>query len=178
MRASVFIATSLDGFIARPDGALDWLPGGDGTPLDEDHGYGAFMATVDVVVIGRGTYEKVQTFGGWPYGHMAVRVLSTRPLELPASLPPSVEAMSGPPAEILARLDRLGFQHAYVDGGRTIQAFLSAGLIQRIVLTRVPVLIGEGIPLFGALPHDVRLVHVRTRSFETGLVQSEYDVVP
>ncbi len=176
MRASVFIATSLDGFIARANGDLDWLPGADGTPLAEDHGYNAFLASVDVVVIGRGTYEKVLSFAEWPYGSMAVRVLSSRPVEFPASLPPSVRAMSGPPAEVVAELSRQGFRHAYVDGGRTIQGFLSAGLVQKLILTRVPILLGQGIPLFGALARDIPLRHVRTRALAGGLVQSEYDI--
>ncbi len=177
MQASVFIATSLDGFIARADGALDWLPGAEGAPLAEDNGYGAFIATVDVVVVGRGTYEKVLTIGEWPYGRMPVRVLTTRPLDFPAALTPTVATMSGPPAEIVAALSRQGFRHAYVDGGRTIQGFLAAGLVQKLTLTRVPVLLGGGIPLFGALPRDIPLRHVRTRSFASGLVQSEYDVL-
>ena len=176
MRASVFIATSLDGFIARPNGNLDWLPGADGTLLPEDHGYDAFIASVDIIVIGRNSYEKVLTFADWPYGQMPVRVLTTHTLDIPSTVPPSVEAMSGSPAEVLAGLSRQGFRHAYVDGGRTIQGFLSAGLIQKLILTRIPVLLGEGIPLFGVVPHDLHLQHVRTRSFAGGLVQSEYDL--
>lgn len=177
MRASVFIATSLDGFIARPDGALDWLPGAEGGALPEDNGYDAFLATVDVAVMGRSTFEKVLTLGDWPFPRLPVRVLTTRPLEIPASLPASVRATGGPPAEVLAELSRQGFRHAYVDGGRTIRGFLAAGLVQKLVLTRIPILIGDGIPLFGALPHDLPLRHVRTRVLAGGLVQSEYDVI-
>ena len=152
------------------------MPGADGSPLPEDHGYNAFIATVDVVILGRGTYEKVLTFDEWFYPKdMAVRVLTTRPLEIPASLPPSVEAMAGSPEAIVAELDRRGFRHAYVDGGKTIQAFLRAGLIQKMTLTQVPVLLGEGIPLFGHLPHDLLLEHIRTRSLAGGLVQSDYE---
>ena len=178
IRTSVFIATSFDGFIARPNGDLDWLPGADGSDLPEDHGYDAFIATVDVIVLGRGTYEKVRTFDKWFYGAMPVRVLTTRPLEIPEELAPTVSAMSGTPAEILAALEAEGFRHAYVDGGKTIQGFLRAGLIGRITLTRVPVLIGSGIPLFGALPLDLSLRHVNTRVLGPGLVQSTYDLSP
>jgi|SRR5262245_20852713 len=177
MRASVFIATSLDGFIARTDGALDWLPGEDGTEPPEEHGYEAFIASVDVVVIGRGTYEKVLTFGGWPYRRdMAVRVLSTRNLQPRPDLPKTVEVASGSPGDILAKLERDGFRHAYIDGGKTIQGFLDAGLIQRMIVTRIPVLLGSGIPLFGPLHADLRLRHVGTKTFAPGLVQSEYEV--
>jgi dihydrofolate reductase len=178
MRASVFIATSLDGFIARPNGALDWLPGADGTPLPEDHGYDAFIATVDVIVVGSGTWETVRAMPAWPYAALPVRVLTSRPLA-PASAAPagaSIEAMSGAPGDILAALSRQSFRHAYVDGGRVIQDFLRAGLIGELTITRVPVLLGVGIPLFGALDADVPLRHVRTRTLAGGLVQSTYSV--
>jgi dihydrofolate reductase len=172
MKASVFIATSLDGFIARPDGGLDWLPMGGGEP----HGYDEFIATVDAVVIGRKTYETVLSFGQWLYGTMPVVVLSSRlsTLSVPASA--RCDLMSGTPAEIVDRLSARGMKHLYVDGGVTIQRFLEAGLIQRMVITRVPVLLGSGIPLFGPLSHDVRLDHVTTQTFPSGLVQSEYVV--
>jgi dihydrofolate reductase len=171
MRASVFIGTSLDGFIARANGDFDFLDEGGGEP----HGYDEFMATVDALVIGRKTFETVLAFRQWPYGEKPVFVLSTRPL---APAPPDavVEHMSGEPAAIWAQLAARGLQHIYVDGGITIQRFLRAGLIQRLIITRVPVLIGQGIPLFGALPHDVILRHVATRQYAGGLVQSEYAV--
>jgi dihydrofolate reductase len=175
MKATVYIATSLDGFIARPDGDLDWLP----VPVDpagEDYGYAAFMKTVDVIVMGRGTYEKVLTFGAWPYEKPVV-VLSSRKLAAPPQTGASIEMMSGAPAEIVARLESRGLQHAYVDGGVTIQRFLDAGLIQRMIITRIPVLIGAGIPLVGPLKHDVPLQHVATRTYANGLVQSEYLVM-
>ena len=170
MRASVFIATSLDGFIARQDGALDWLPADGGEP----HGYDEFIATVDAIVLGRKTFETVLTFDVWPYGTKPVVVLSTRPSELKAPHGAVCDMMTGSPHEIVARLSACGMQHLYVDGGVTIQRFLEAGLIQRLIITRIPVLLGSGIPLFGPLPHDVRLEHVATRAYPSGLVQSEY----
>lgn len=171
MKASVFIGVSVDGFIARANGDLDFLPPGGGEP----HGYEEFMATVDALVIGRKTFETVLTFDAWPYGEKPVFVLSTRPL---APTPPGavVERMSGAPAEIVSRLAARGLQHIYVDGGITVQRFLAAGLIQRLIITRVPVLIGTGVPLFGALPHDIPLEHVATRQYKSGLIQSEYVV--
>src|SRR5262245_61215647 len=146
MRASVFIATSVDGFIARPNGDLDFLPPDGGEP----HGYDEFMASVDAIVIGRKTFETVMTFDAWPYGKKRVVVLSHRPVDLSeaAGRGGVVEHMGGPPEEIVARLASTGTRHLYVDGGNTIQGFLRAGLIQRLMITRVPVLIGEGIPLF------------------------------
>ncbi len=171
MKASVFIGTSLDGFIARANGDLDWLPPGGGEP----HGYDEFMATVDALVIGRKTFETVLTFDTWPYGEKPVFVLSTRPL-VPAPPGAVVERMSGDPAEIVSQLAARGIRHVYVDGGITIQRFLQAGLIQRLIITRVPVLIGTGIPLFGVTQRDIALKHVGTRQYASGLVQSEYTV--
>jgi dihydrofolate reductase len=163
----------VDGFIARANGALDFLPPGGGEP----HGYEEFMATVDALVIGRKTFEVVLAFDAWPYGQKPVFVLSTRPL---AAAPPGavVERMSGEPVEICAQLASRGIQHIYVDGGITVQGFLRAGLIQRLIITRVPVLIGDGIPLFGSLPRDIVLKHVGTRHYASGLVQSEYSLGP
>jgi dihydrofolate reductase len=168
VKASVFIATSLDGFIARTNGDIDWLP-----TDAEEHGYEAFIASVDALIIGRKTYQTVLAFDTWPYGEKPVFVLSTRALAL---APPGavVEHMSGAPAEILSQLDARGVRHVYVDGGITIQRFLQAGLIQRLVITRIPVLIGSGIPLFGPLQGDIALRHVATRQYASGLVQSEY----
>jgi dihydrofolate reductase len=171
VEASVFIATSLDGFIARADGAIDWLPPGGGEP----HGYDEFMATVDALVIGRKTFETVLTFDTWPYGEKPVFALSSRPLA-PAPLGAVVERMSGDPAEIVSQLAARGIRHVYVDGGITIQRFLEAGLIQRLIITRIPVLIGDGIPLFGVTQRDIALKHVATRQYASGLVQSEYTV--
>ena len=172
MTVSVFVGTSVDGFMARPNDELDFLPEGGGEP----HGYVEFLASVDALVIGRNTFEKVLTFGAWPYGDKRVVVLSSRPLDLSKIKGGVVEQMAGEPSEIVSQLAETGAHHLYVDGGITIQRFLSAGLVHRLIITRVPVLIGEGIPLFGALPHDVRLQHIATRTYPSGLVQSEYTV--
>jgi len=171
MNCTVYVGTSLDGFIARPDGALDWLPMP--KPGEDDFGYSEFMATVDAVVIGRNTFELVMGFGDWPYSKPVV-VLTTRPDTLPHPLPPQVRALAGAPHAIVAALEGTGAKHLYIDGGVTIQRFLEARLITRLVITRVPVLIGRGIPVFGPLSRDAKLQHVRTRSFPNGLVQSEY----
>ena len=174
--ASVFVATSLDGYIAREDGGIDWLPSGEPGDPGEDYGFSAFYATVDAVVMGRNTWELVRSFDSWQYGEKAVIVLTSRAIDIPPERRSTVTAMSGTPAEIVARLAERGLRHLYVDGGRTTQAFLAAGLVRRLVLTRIPVLLGRGIPLFGALPGDVRLRHVRTRSWPSGLVQGEYEI--
>ncbi len=173
MKASVFIATSLDGFIARLDGSLDWLPADGGEP----HGYDEFIATVDALVIGRKTFETVAGFPSWPYGTKPVVVLSTTLTEVSVPHGAVCDVMAGTPDEVLRRLAERGMNHLYVDGGVTIQGFLQAGLIQRMIITRVPVLLGSGIPLFGGLPQDIRCQHVATRSFPSGLVQSEYVIL-
>ncbi len=173
MTVSVFIGTSVDGFIARPNGDLDFLPPGGGEP----HGYDEFMASVDALVIGRKTFDTVLNFAAWPYGDKRVVVLSSRPVDLSAARGGIVEQMAGAPAEIVSRLAASGAHHLYVDGGVTIQRFLRAGLVQRLIITRVPVLIGSGIPLFGALPRDIRLRHVATQHYPSGLVKTEYHVV-
>ena len=171
MRASVFVGTSLDGFIARLNGDYDFLfPAG-----NEPHGYEEFMATVDALVIGRNTFEAVLKLPEWPYGNRPVVVLSRRPLT-DAGVRATVERMSGAPEDIAEKLDARDIGHVYVDGGITVQRFLQAGLIQRLIITRVPVLIGTGIPLFGATQGDILLKHIATRQYASGLVQSEYAV--
>jgi dihydrofolate reductase len=171
VKTSVFVGTSLDGFIARQNGALDFLEAGGGEP----HGYEEFLASVDALVIGRYTFDTVLGFGGWSYGTKPVFVLSSRPLP-PVPAGAAVQRMAGEPAVIVAELEARGIGHVYVDGGVTIQRFLRAGLIQRLIITRVPVLIGSGIPLFGSLPRDIPLRHIATRQYKGGLVQSEYEV--
>jgi dihydrofolate reductase len=173
MKLSVFCGVSVDGFLARPDDALDFLLTGEVEP----HGFKEFLSSVDVVVIGRRTFEVVLKLGHLGlYGKKSVVVLSSRPLDFSSVKGGVVEQMSGEPAEIVAHLEAHALKHAYIDGGITIQRFLAAGLIDRFVITRVPVLIGAGIPLFGPVPRDIRLRHVATRSYDGGLVQSEYEI--
>jgi dihydrofolate reductase len=170
MKLSVFCGVSVDGFLARTNHALDFLDAGG----QEPHGFDEFYASTDVMVIGRNTFDVVLSFGKWFYGSKPVIVLSSRPLDLSSVKDGVVEQMSGEPAAIAAQLSARGFQHAYVDGGIIIQRFLAAGLINRLIITRVPILIGSGIPLFGPLPADIPLRHVETRTYAGGLVQSEY----
>ncbi|MBB3117689.1 dihydrofolate reductase family protein [Pseudoduganella violacea] len=178
MKASVFVGCSLDGFIARPDGALDWLMGepeaGSAPP---EHGYDAFMAGIDTVLMGRKTFETVQAMGIWPYTGKRVVVLSTTLATLPGSVAGKAELQRGPMAALVAQLAADGCQGLYVDGGATIQACLRAGLIDEITISRLPVLIGSGIALFCALPHDVKLEHLRSKIYEGGMVQSVYRVL-
>jgi dihydrofolate reductase len=172
MRASVFVGTSVDGYIARPDGALNFLPPNGGEP----HGYDEFIASVDALIIGRKTYESVLAFDTWPYEKKPVFVLSSKALRTPP-VGASVERMTGAAKAIMATLERRGYRHAYVDGGETIQSFLQARLIQRLTITRVPVIIGSGVPLFGPTTCDIQLKHLKTAQYPSGLVKSEYEVL-
>jgi dihydrofolate reductase len=138
--------------------------------------YDEFIASVDALVIGRKTYEIVLAFDTWPYGEKPVFVLSTNALRNPPK-GAVVERMTGTVEGIVATLTCRGFRHAYVDGGVTIQSFLRARLIQRLIITRVPVIIGNGVPLFGPTIRDVRLKHVKTQQYASGLVKSEYEVL-
>jgi dihydrofolate reductase len=169
-RCSVFVATSLDGFIARPDGRIDWLsvvehPG-------EDYGYRRFFDTIDTLVIGRRTYDTALAFGEWPYGGKRC-VVMTR-----ASLTPrrGEQLYAGPPEQLVDRLTSEGAKRIYVDGGSVIRQFIGAGLVTDMVVSIVPVLLGEGIPLFAAPGPYVRLELVESRSFKSGLAQLEYRI--
>lgn len=186
MKTSAYIAVSVDGFIAREDGRLDWLeraepgqsPQPDPAAPTEDYGYHAFMESVDALALGRRTYEKARAFGGpWPYRNKRVVVLSRRPVDIPADLD-HASWRNASPATLVEELESQGVQHLYVDGGETIRRFLVAGLLQQMIITRTPVLLGKGIPLFGpAIKADIHLRHLYTRAYPNGFAQSAYRVV-
>ena len=183
MKCSVYIATSLDGFIARQDGGLDWLEGssgGEDWPENgsdvEDYGFSALLASVDTMVMGRATYEFVAASGQWPYEGKRTIVLSSTLSDddVVEHLAGKIEFQSTEPDSLVRALRAAGSNHVYVDGGKTIQRFLLAGLIDELVISRMPVLIGSGIPLFGETRRDILFEHVETRSFASGMVQSKY----
>ena len=173
-KQSVFIATSLDGFIARPDGNIDWLTE-EKPSAGEDYGYNDFIASIDALVMGRHSFEKVLSFDQWPYKNKVI-VLSSQSLNIPNRFQKQVSHLSGSPQEIVDQLAEEGYEHLYIDGGKTIQQFLRAGFIQKMIITRIPVLIGEGIPLFGPLEQDIKLEHIKTKAYDNGFVQSRYAV--
>jgi len=174
----VYIATSLDGFIARPDGSLDWLMK---YPTDggENYGFDAFMDSVDGLIMGRGTYEMVHGFEGeWPYKKPVVVLSSSLSQDdVGQELEGKVRIVQATPKEIMQTLSNEGWQRVYIDGGKLIQSFLREGLIQDMILTRIPILIGKGIPLFGPLDHDIDLAHQHTEAFSSGFVISKYEVI-
>jgi dihydrofolate reductase len=175
--AHVFIATSLDGFIARQDGDIDWLLQRDTSA--EDHGFNAFIADKDMILMGRGTYEKVLTFDSWPYD-LPVLVLSKQLANepVPLALEEKVRFSNLTPKHALEQLATQNVHHVYVDGGQLIQSFLREGLVSDMMITKVPVLLGSGRPLFGSLQHDIDLKLLSSRSFPSGLVQSHYQILP
>jgi dihydrofolate reductase len=177
-RSSVFIATSLDGFISRLDGSIDWLDQANAVvPEGEDCGYHDFMSTVDALVMGRNTFEKVLSFGEWPYDKLPVIVLSHSRMAVPDAIANMVTASQESPVELVSRLSAQGICHIYVDGGKTIQSFLAAGLIDDITITVIPILLGSGRPLFGRLPQDIHLILLESKAYDFGFVQSRYRVI-
>jgi dihydrofolate reductase len=172
----VFIGASLDGYIARGDGDITWLhrQAAEG----EDHGYAAFLDGMDGIVMGRGTFERALTFETWPYRKPVVvlsRTLTSR--DLRPGLADKVRISREPPVAIMKTLATEGWKCAYVDGGKVIASFLREGLIADLVLTRLPVLLGDGIPLFGSLANDIELRHIGTTTYPSGFVQSKYQVL-
>lgn len=176
MQVSVYIAVTLDGFIARTSGGLDFLDDVNKPPEGEDYGYKAFMDSIDALVMGRNSFEKVVSFGVWPY-EKPVIVMSQTLKRIPEGYEERAELFAGSPQEVVAKLELEGLKRVYLDGGKLVQSFLREDLVTDMIISRVPVLIGQGIPLFGSLANDVKLEHLSTQSFITGLVQSEYRVL-
>lgn len=169
----VYIATSVDGFVARSDHQLDWLMKQD--TADEDHGYEEFVARMDGIVMGRGSYETVLSFGDWPYSKpVVVASRSLKEADVPPALRGKVRVSPLEPKELMASLEREGWKHVYVDGGKLVQSFIKEGLVEDMVLTAIPILIGSGIRLFGELDRDIDLALEDVRSFSSGLVQVHY----
>jgi len=169
----VFIATSLDGFIADKAGQIDWLhelP----NPQGDDMGYAEFMESVDALVMGRKTFETVLGFDmDWPYDK-PVFVLSTSLTEIPQELEGKVFLKKGDLTEITAEIHQLGYNHLYIDGGRTIQQFLEADMIHEMTLTTIPILLGGGIPLFGNREKRLHFKCIGTRHCIAAVAQARY----
>lgn len=177
-KCSVFIATSLDGFISRPDGSIDWLnKANEIVSKGEDCGYTQYMINIDALIMGRNTFEQVLTFDEWPYKTTPVIVLSRHLKVLPKDTPATVSLSSKNPKDLVKQLYTKGLNRLYIDGGLTIQSFLVAGLIDEITITVIPVLLGSGKPLFGLLPEDLQLEHIGTKIYDFGFVQSTYRVI-
>lgn len=175
IKCSVYIATSLDGFISRKDGSIDWLNEANNRAVNmEDFGFERFLASVDVIIMGRNTFEQVLSFAEWPYKDIPMIVLSRHLKKLPANAPASVSLSNEKPKQLLNRLMANEYRHAYVDGGLTIHSFLAENLIDEMTITQIPILIGSGKTLFGLLSSDIHLEHIFTKIFDFGFVQSKY----
>ena len=177
IKCSVFIAASIDGFIARPDGDIEWLhrPEYDSSGLNGIT-YERFIATVDGLVMGRKTLEKVLSFPEWPYEGTPVIALSHQTLQIPAHLQGKVEVLAADVSTLVEQLAERGMKHLYIDGGQTIQAFLEAGLLNELIITRIPILLGQGVPLFSQDGREYDLRHIDTCASDNGFVQSRYAV--
>jgi dihydrofolate reductase len=172
MTTKVYVGTSLDGFIARKDGDFGWLSG---FACDEAiKAYEAFIETVDAIVIGKGTFEKVLGFSSWPYTKK-VFVLSKSMKEVPDTVKGKVMILSMRPKDLLMHLANLGFLNLYIDGGTVIQDFLKEDLIDELTIAKAPILIGSGIPLFDYLESDLPFRHISTQVQTNGLVRTSYE---
>lgn len=177
-QCSVFIATSLDGFISRADGSIDWLNDKRASiPEGEEGGFNPFMARIDALVMGRNTFEQVLGFDTWAYGETPIIVLSRQLTQLPEKSPATAMLSSAEPAQLVKQLAEKGLNRLYIDGGLTVQSFLAAGLIDEITITVIPVILGSGKPLFGSLPKEQWLELLESKTFSTGLVQHKYRVI-
>ncbi|NIB41768.1 dihydrofolate reductase [Pseudomaricurvus alkylphenolicus] len=184
MKCTVFIATSADGYIATPDGGVEWLDtaGKPNVDLGEhaDMGFNSFIASVDCLIMGRGCMEKLASFHltpeQWPYGNIRIIALSKSVKDVPANLKGKVELYSGEIPALMSKLEQAGHKHAYVDGGAVITSFLNLKLINEMIITKAPVLLGSGIPLFGKLDHQIRLENAQAAAFPNDFVQIKHDV--
>lgn len=178
MKLSVFIATSLDGFIARENGEIDWLEEANKiTPKGEDCGFVEFFSSVDALVMGANSYRKVLSFETWPYERKQVIVLSRKGVDVPESLKNKVQVTSETPKELVDRLSKEDYKHLYIDGGMVIQSFLRDNLIDELIITKIPILIGKGKPLFGETPEDIKLNLLGSKVYDFGFVQVKYQVI-
>jgi len=172
MRTTVYIGTSLDGFIAEKNRTIDWLTEFESAEIGDS--YKEFIRTIDAIVIGRRTFETVIAFPSWPYT-TKVFLLSKTIKQVPDALREKVTLLSMEPKEILRYLSSQGYSHIYVDGGNVIQGFLREDCIDELIITRVPLMLGSGVPLFGVLDRELRFQHITTTAYSNGLVKSRYE---
>jgi dihydrofolate reductase len=172
----VYIAQSADGYIADKDGNIEWL-GSVPNPEESDFGWADFLSKIDAIVMGRTTYEKVLNFDcGWPYP-LPVFILSSRENSIPLELKGKIEFISGTPKDITKMLNEKGFENLYIDGGFTIQSFLKEGLIDEMIITTIPILLGGGVPLFRDFKYQIQLKLKKSEVLINQLVKNHYIVI-
>lgn len=183
MKCSVFIATSADGYIASADGGVDWLQSAGNLDVDmgaEDMGFKSFINAVDCMVMGRKCMEAIASMNltpdQWVYGDMPIIVLSRTLTEPPENLLGKVEIYSSSIQNLLMDLEKRGLKHAYIDGGSTITSFLNLKLIDEMIITKAPILLGEGIPLFGKINQVIKLENAGVKAYINDFLQLQYRV--
>ena len=184
MKCSVFIATSADGYIATKSGDVDWLERAGNPDADmgqqSDMGFAGYMASIDCIIMGRKSMEKIASFNltpeQWPYGDTRIIVLSATLKEVPDNMNGRVEIHAGDIPALISRLEREGYQHAYIDGGMTITSFLNLKMIDEMTITQAPVLLGEGIPLCDRIGYPIRLENARIEAYPNDFIQIKYEV--
>ncbi len=172
----VFIATSIDGYIAKKNGDLDWLTTFSpptATDEDKDCGYSKFISSIDVLVMGRNSYETVAKFDPWPYQGKRVIVIS----KSLTSVCEQAELYSGEITHLIEKLHAEGIKHIYVDGGVTISSFLNANLVDEMIISLIPVVLGSGTPLFSKINNDKWCRLISSQAYSNGLVQLRYNLV-
>lgn len=184
MKCSVYIATSADGYIATLEGGVDWLhtagkPDADMT-INPDMGFENFIKSIDCMVIGRKCMEVISNMNltpeQWPYGNTKIYVLSNSVKIPPENLKDKVQMYSGDIRELINNLETGGFKHAYIDGGETITSFINLKLINEMTITKAPVLLGEGVPLFGKIKLSIKLENSEAIAFPNDFIQIKYGV--
>lgn len=174
-KISIYIATSIDGYIARKDGNLDWLQYGHDVHHadDEDYGFKKFINSVDALILGRNTYQVVSSFGEWPYKGKRVIVLSHTLKEVRKE----AELFCGELTGLLSKLHSENIKHVWVDGGLTASKFLEAGLVDDLIISIIAMVLGAGIPLFNIMDREQKCRLVSTQSYPNGLVQLKYEII-
>ena len=183
MICSIYVATSVDGYIATVDGGVDWLHSAGNLEADmgsEDMGFQSFMDSVDCMIMGRKCMEMISSMNltpeQWPYGDVRIVVLSNTVKEPPENLRGKIEMYSGDIQELIIKLESSGFKHAYIDGGTTITSFINLDLVDEMTITKAPVLLGEGIPLFGKINKRINLEEANASVFPNNFIQIKYTV--
>ncbi|NQZ21921.1 MAG: dihydrofolate reductase [Colwellia sp.] len=184
MKCSVYIATSADGYIATAEGSVDWLDTAGNPDADmsdnPDMGFNDFIASVDCMIMGRKCMEVIASFAltpeQWPYGDTKIYVLSHSLAVPPENLLGKVEMYAGDIPKLINRLKSNGFKHAYIDGGATITSFINLQLINEMTISKAPVILGDGIPLFGKVDQNIKLVNSEVTVFPNDFIQIRYGV--
>jgi len=174
MKISAYIAVSLDGFIARKNGNIDWLTEIDNLDSFEDYGYDEFYQTIDCLIMGSNSFTSIIKYEPWPYADKKVFVLSHAINEVAPQDVDKYEIYSGSISALITKLQKQGYDHISIDGGQTIQSFINEGLINELTITTIPILLGEGIPLFGKVANDIKLKLVESKAYENGYVKNSY----